>query len=203
MYDIAPLWREVVSKTPLLGLLEMKQCLEMVERKAPVIQSAISYIDKEILKRDTRECVKVKADDIKIFPCFEEHPPKTEKMEQKRAYFRETGLLQSQIILDSENNLIDGYTSYLLARENDMEYVPIRYGKRQIVRAYHKQGSRLYAWELPGLLIDRVSVGDKLIVPTQRGVRAVTVAAVEEYRPEEYPEPLRTVIRRKKKVRVA
>lgn len=142
-------------------------------------------------------------DDIKIFPCFEEHPPKTEKMEQKRAYFRETGLLQSQIILDSENNLIDGYTSYLLARENDMEYVPIRYGKRQIVRAYHREGGKLYAWELPGLLIARVSVGDKLIVPTQRGVRVVTVAAVEEYRPEEYPEPLRTVIRRKKKVRAA
>ena len=140
-----------------------------------------------------------KIDDIKIFSCFEERPPKTEKMEQKRAYFQETGLLQSQIILDSENNLIDGYTSYLLAKENDIKCAPIRYGKRQIVRAYHKQGSRLYAWEL----IDRVSVGDKLIVPTQRGVRVVTVAAVEEYRPEEYPEPLRTVIRRKKKVRVA
>lgn len=142
-------------------------------------------------------------DDIKIFPCFEEHPPKTEKMEQKRAYFQETGLLQSEIILDSANNLIDGYTSYLLARENNIECVPIRYGKRQIVRAYHREGGKLYAWELPGLLIARVSVGDKLIVPTQRGVRVVTVAAVEEYRPEEYPEPLRTVIRRKKKVRAA
>lgn len=141
----------------------------------------------------------MKVDDIKIFPCFEEHPPKIEKMEQKRQYFQETGLLQSQIILDRENNLIDGYTSYLLAKENNMECVPVRYRKRQIVRAYHRQGGKLYVWELPGLLIDRVFVEDKLIVPTQRGVRVVTAAAVEEYRPEKYPEPLDTVIRRKKR----
>lgn len=37
-------------------------------------------------------------------------------------------------------NLIDGYTSYLLAKAHGIQRVPIRYGRRQIVRASHKFG---------------------------------------------------------------
>ena len=133
-------------------------------------------------------------DDIKIFPCFAAHEPKPEKMEQKEQYFTKTGLLQSQIILDSRGNLIDGYTSYLLARAHGIQCVPIRYGRRQIVRASHKPGGKLYSWELPGILIDRVSAGDRAVVRTERGVRTVIVTAVEEYAGNE-PEPLRMVIR--------
>ena len=140
----------------------------------------------------------MKVDDIKIYPCFAAHEPKPEKMQKKEQYFEETGALQSQIILDSRGNLIDGYTSYLLARAHGIQCVPIRYGRRQIVRAYHKPGGKLYSWELPGLLIDRVSAGDMAIVHTERGVKAVTVAAVEEYAGNE-PEPLRMVIRVKRK----
>ena len=63
-------------------------------------------------------------DDIKIFPCFSTHPPKLEKMERKEQYFRETGCLQSEIILDGAGNLIDGYTSYLLAKAHGLASVP-------------------------------------------------------------------------------
>ncbi len=149
--------------------------------------------------RDTLNGVRiVNIDEIKIYPCFAAHKPKPEKMQRKEQYFEETGALQSQIILDSRGNLIDGYTSYLLARAHGIQCVPIRYGRRQIVRAYHKPGGKLYSWELPGLLIDRVSAGDMAIVHTERGVKAVTVAAVEEYAGNE-PEPLRMVIRVKRK----
>ncbi|MDE7416308.1 MAG: hypothetical protein K2N44_08410 [Lachnospiraceae bacterium] len=136
----------------------------------------------------------IPADAIKIFPCFAAHSPKAEKMEQKERYFMETGLLQSQIILDSQGSLVDGYTSYLLAVKYGLQSVPVRYDKRQIVRASHKSDSKLYTWELPGLLVDRVQVGDRVLVRTEKGVRAVTVAAVEEYAGNE-PEPLRMVIR--------
>ena len=68
----------------------------------------------------------------------------------------------------------------LLAKAHGLDFVPIRYGRRQIIRASHKKGGKLYAWELPGLLVGRVSVGEKLIVGTSRGLRTVTVAAVEE-----------------------
>ena len=113
----------------------------------------------------------------------------------KEQYFRETGCLQSEIILDGAGNLIDGYTSYLLAKAHGLASVPIRYGRRQIVRASHRNGGKLYAWELPGLLVGRVSVGEKLIVRTSRGLRTVTVAEVEEYA-EQDPEPLRMAIRK-------
>lgn len=135
---------------------------------------------------------------IRIYPCFMEHLPKPEKVEQKAQHYKETGLLQSPIILDSDNYLIDGFTSYLLAKQNNMECVPVRYGKRQIVRAYHKHGGRLYDWELPQKLIDRISAGDKVLVHTNCGVRFVTVAAVEPYRPQEHANTLRKVIRVKK-----
>lgn len=134
--------------------------------------------------------------DIKIFPCFSDHSPNPEMMARKARYFEETGQLQSEIVLDSENYLIDGYTSYLLAKQHHIENVPIRYGKRQLVRAYHRQNNKLYAWELPPSLADQVSIGDLLLVHTQHGVRSVTVATVEEYHPQEHSTPLRTVIRR-------
>ena len=113
----------------------------------------------------------------------------------KEQYFRETGCLQSEIILDGAGNLIDGYTSYLLAKAHGLASVPIRYGRRQIIRVSHKKGGKVYAWELPGLLVGRVSVGEKLIVRTSRGLRTVTVAEVEEYAGQD-PEPLRMAIRK-------
>lgn len=150
------------------------------------------YLEKAEGKRE------MKVDDIKIYPCFAAHEPKPEKMQQKEQYFEETGALQSQIIIDNRGNLIDGYTSYLIARQQGIENVSVQYGKRQIIRASHKPGGKMYAWELPGLLIDRVYPGDKVLVRTERGARVVIVTAVEEYAGNE-PEPLRMVIRVKKK----
>lgn len=118
---------------------------------------------------------------IKIFPCFEAHPPKREKMECCERCFQETGVLPSEIVLDIFGNLIDGYTSYLLAKAHGLASVPVRYDRRQIVRASHRRGGKMYTWELLGLLVGRVSVGEKLIVRTFRGLRTVTVAEVEEY----------------------
>lgn len=139
----------------------------------------------------------MKIDDIKIYPCFEAHPPKPEKMEQKKWDYAQHGLQNADIVLDSRNYLIDGYTYYLIARNYGLTHVPIRYGHRQIIRASHKKGGKMYAWELPGLLIGRVSVGEKLIVRTAKGQRTVTVAAVEEYAGQE-PEPLRMAVKRYK-----
>ncbi len=151
------------------------------------------------VKMSRGELKGMRTDHIQIFQCFKENPPKPGKIMKKEQYFNETGLLQSEIVLDSRNRLIDGYTSYLLALKHGLEYVPIRYGKRQIVKAYHRQGGKIYMWELPGVLIDRVSPGEKLIVRTGRGIRTVTVAEVEEYNPEQQIEPLRRAIRKKRK----
>ena len=160
-------------------------------------ETDVSKVQQIALRLSKGELKGMRTDHIEVFQCFRENPPKPGKMMKKEQYFNETGLLQSEIVLDSGNHLIDGYTSYLLALKHGIEYVPIRYGKRQIVKAYHRQGGKIYMWELPGVLIDRVAPGEKLIVRTGRGIRTVTVAAVEEYNPEQQIEPLRRAIRKR------
>ena len=135
--------------------------------------------------------------DIKIYPCFRETPPSEEKMARKRQYMEESGAFQSSVIVNGENYLIDGFTSYLLAMECGLTEMPVLHGKRQIIKARHVLDGKLYAWELPPHLTDQVFVGDRVLVHTQRGVRCVTVAAVEEWTPQEGAGPLRNVIRRK------
>lgn len=137
----------------------------------------------------------MRIDKIKIFPCFEKQSPKAEKMEQKEKYFQRTGEFESQIVLDIAGNMIDGYTTYLLARKYGLERISIRYGRRQIITASHRPGGKLYSWELPGILVGRVHVGDRVVVRTKKGYAVVKVAAVEEYAGQE-PEPLRMVVRR-------
>ena len=161
-------------------------------------ETEVSKVQQIALRLSKGELKGMRTDHIQIFQCFRENPPKPGKMMKKEQYFNETGLFQSEIVLDSGNHLIDGYTSYLLAVQHGLEYVPIRYGKRQIVKAYHRQGGKIYMWELPGVLIDRVSLGEKLIVRTGRGIRTVTVVEVEEYNPEQQIEPLRRAIRKKR-----
>lgn len=136
--------------------------------------------------------------DIKIYSCFWVCPPSEGKMEEKRQYLKENGRFQSEITLNSANYLIDGFTSYLLARECGIMEMPVRYGRRQIIRARHAPDGKLYAWELPQRLIDQVSVGDMVAVHTKRGVRCVTVAAVEEWIPQEGVGRLNKAIKRKK-----
>ena len=137
----------------------------------------------------------MRTDEIRIFPCFAAHPPKPEKMERKDLYYQAHGSFESEIILDGAGNLIDGYTSYLLAVRYGVSHVPVRYGRRQIVAAAHRPGGTLYRWELPGLLVGKVHPGDKVTVKTARGYRRVTVEAVEEYSGPE-PEPLKMVVRK-------
>lgn len=123
----------------------------------------------------------MRIDQIRIYPCYAEHPPKAELMQRKEAYYQDHGSFESEIILDGAGNLIDGYTSYLLAIKYGINYVPVRYWRRQIIKAAHKPGGKLHAWELPGILTGRIHPGDKVTVQTARGFRRVRVAAVEEY----------------------
>lgn len=71
------------------------------------------------------EPYKVKVSDIVIPAEFKECPPKFKKMAYKREYFRRNDRFESKIILSRDFLLIDGYTSYLLAKENDMKHVEV------------------------------------------------------------------------------
>ena len=140
----------------------------------------------------------MRIDEIRIFPCFRARPPLAEKLDRKEGYYLEHGEFESEIVLDGSGNLIDGYTTYLLAGKYGLEHIPVRYGRRQIIRAAHRPGGKLYTWELPGILVDRVRAGDRVGVRTEKGHTTVMVAGVEEYAGQE-PEPLRMVLWRCKR----
>jgi len=59
--------------------------------------------------------MEIETDKIKIPENFTE--PKPKKMKQKYIYYRKNHKFESQIIIDPNYNLLDGYTSYLIAKE--------------------------------------------------------------------------------------
>ena len=63
--------------------------------------------------------------DIDIPIDFLRHHPRREKMERKWDYYRQTGEFESPILLNRDFVLIDGYTSYLIAKTENMHKVPV------------------------------------------------------------------------------
>ena len=65
--------------------------------------------------------------DIKISPQFEETPPRFKKMGRKWSYYKNTGEFESPIILNRDFELIDGYTSYIIAKKSEIDKVPVHF----------------------------------------------------------------------------
>ena len=69
------------------------------------------------------EPYKVKVSDIIIPEEFKATKPRFETMIQKRKFYRKNNRFESKIVLNKDFLLIDGYTSYIIAKENGMKYV--------------------------------------------------------------------------------
>ena len=65
----------------------------------------------------------VKIGSIKIKDDFKE--PGTFKMLERRYYYNEHKYFKNQIVLNAENYLVDGYITYLLAKEKGFDYITI------------------------------------------------------------------------------
>lgn len=63
---------------------------------------------------------------IKIQEKFKMKPPKYEKLLSKKLYHIQHHRFEQPIVLDRFNWLIDGYTTYLIAKEMGKRYVKIR-----------------------------------------------------------------------------
>lgn len=68
---------------------------------------------------------KEKISNIKINEEFKRAKPKKWKMQSKENYFLKYGIFESKIVLDKNNVLIDGYTSYLLAKKFKLNVVKV------------------------------------------------------------------------------
>lgn len=82
--------------------------IEMLEKHTKLQEGIINALLKET-------AVEIEVNKIKIPEKFSKPNPK--KMQKKYNYYRKNHKLESQIIIDPNYNLIDGYTSYLIAKE--------------------------------------------------------------------------------------
>ena len=81
--------------------------------------------------RDDWYLYKVLTDDIIITKDFVNHPPSNGKMKTKRDFYNANGYFSSPIIIDRGFVLLDGYTSYLIAKERGLKYVHVKFVEPQ------------------------------------------------------------------------
>lgn len=99
-----------------------KRYNEKIERK--IKEEAEKNINElsRILNRP-KEGEIVKISNIKIPKKFSK--PKFKKITKRKEYFEKYGYFRSTIILNNKNYLVDGYTTYLLAKEMKFDYITI------------------------------------------------------------------------------
>ena len=88
--------------------------------------------------------------------------------------------LTGQIVINNENVLIDGYTSYLRAMELGITAATVTKGYVEIVEAFHYPGGRLYLWRVPPRLQGKLQKGDTCLVWTSAGVKPVIINDIRQ-----------------------
>lgn len=63
--------------------------------------------------------------DIQINPAWRKTLIGEKKWKRKKKYWYRTGEFQSKIILDRNFNLVDGYSSYMIAKTRHIDKVPV------------------------------------------------------------------------------
>lgn len=69
---------------------------------------------------------KEKLTNIKIQESFKEHPPKFDKMICKWMFYTKYGMFTQPIVVDKNNYLVDGYTTYLMALALKKKYMTVK-----------------------------------------------------------------------------
>lgn len=67
-----------------------------------------------------------KLSNIKIQNKFKACPPRWTKMLDKQVFYIENGKFEQPIVVDKDNVLIDGYTTYLLAKQMGRKYMLVK-----------------------------------------------------------------------------
>lgn len=138
--------------------------------------------------------------DIVISEDFKNTTPAERKLQRKEDYFINTGKLPEDIVINDDNVLIDGYTTYLVAVKHGILSANVKRGYVELIEAAHSAGSRLYVWRVPASMHGSIKKGDRCIVRTGNGVNRVAVVNIlrQQY-PVQNPR-LRNVIRLERKV---
>ena len=79
---------------------------------------------------------------IKITKEFKKHKPKKQKIAEKDSYFILNNTFKEKIILDKNNVLLDGYTTYLLAKEYKKKIIWAHKRRQSAVKKYIRRLER-------------------------------------------------------------
>ena len=97
---------------------------QMIYEEDKLIRMQFSIIND--LTDDLKKINKVKImriKDIRIPKEFQK--PRTEKMNERIEYFKKNQNFETQIVVDKDNNLIDGYTTYLIAKKYGINFINV------------------------------------------------------------------------------
>lgn len=100
----------------------MLKIFKKIERKIQKYEQEIINELPRVLNRP-KEGEIVKISNIKIQEIFKK--PNLQKIKQRRKYYKRYNYFRSTIVLSQDNYLLDGYTTYLLAKEMNFEYITI------------------------------------------------------------------------------
>ena len=92
--------------------------IENKEKQIKLQEETIDNLSKELLEKNI-----VYLEDIKIPKYYVE--PNQKKMSERLHYFKEHKKLKAPILIDKNNNLVDGYTSYLIDKKYNFMAVEV------------------------------------------------------------------------------
>lgn len=117
--------------------------------------------------------------DIVISESFKRTEPAPRKLDKIKAACVDRGELPTNIVINDNNMLIDGYCTYLVALEQGFTDIPVYRGCIELVEAYHSsQRQQAYTWIVPAWLRGKIKAGDRCLVRTSQGVARVKVGRV-------------------------
>lgn len=124
--------------------------------------------------------------DIIISTDYRNTLPGIAKMERAEQRYLQEKTLPTNIVINDENILIDGYIVYLLAVEYGITEIDVYRGHAEIIEAVHSADSiKKYKWRVPSRLIGTIEVNDRVLVSTSTGIRCVRVTDVIR---QQYPD---------------
>lgn len=149
----------------------------------------------------------MKLSDIKIKESFANTTPKFEKMETCRSCWRRWHRQDRYIVVNHNNELIDGYVQYLILKEFEIEDAQVKISDKRKKRWYRKntndwniphykneetmyvysihpnsKNKREYVWRVPKSwtsIAENIQIGDTIFCQTKYGLSPVVVSKIE------------------------
>lgn len=132
----------------------------------------------------------MKLEDIIIPAYFSK--PSAEKVQKCMDFYAIFGKLDKDIVVDGNGTLRDGYVRYIVLTKNRVKEVEVIVNvksktghphKKPIIYVFakHMSNSKEYCWRITDNIkdVENLQVGNKILVETKFGKKAVTVTHIE------------------------